>query len=128
MLEIYRKIKSNSLLKYYILVGLIYVSEIILLFFLSSLLTTNIYLLNLILRILSEIFKAKMLLFLNVFKGDNLYYIKYAVLCLIAPMISTSLMLLLNKYLILGIFISKLIADILLPFISYLSLSYEKKV
>ena len=128
MLEIYRKIKSNSLLKYYILVGLIYVSEIILLFFLSSLLTTNIYLLNLILRILSEIFKAKMLLFLNVFKGDNLYYIKYAVLCLIAPMISTSLMLLLNKYLILGIFISKLIADILLSFISYLSLSYEKKV
>ena len=121
MLEIYRKIKSNSLLKYYILVGLIYVSEIILLFFLSSLLTTNIYLLNLILRILSEIFKAKMLLFLNVFKGDNLYYIKYAVLCLIAPMISTSLMLL-------GIFISKLIADILLSFISYLSLSYEKKV
>ena len=128
MLEIYRKIKSNSLLKYYILVGLIYVSEIILLFFLSSLLTTNIYLLNLILRILSEIFKAKMLLFLNVFKGDNLYYIKYAVLCLIAPMISTSLMLLLNKYLILGIFISKFIADILLSFISYLSLSYEKKV
>ena len=120
------QIKITNLVKYYALSGVIYLLEILILYLLSHL-TPNIYLLNLLLRILFEGIKVKGLFRMNIFVANKSFFVRYFLLCIFSPIASTSIMFFINEYLIYQIFLSKFLADILVSLFAFMSLSYQSK-
>jgi len=120
------QIKITNLVKYYALSGVIYLLEILILYLLSRL-TLNIYLINLLLRILFEGIKVKGLFRMNIFVANKSFFARYLLLSIFSPIASTSIMFFINEYLIYQIFLSKFLADILVSFFAFMSLSYQSK-
>lgn len=108
------------LIKYYSIIGPIYLIEVFV-FYVSSELLNNIYILNFIIR---GIFVISLSLILKniIFASVKNFYFKFFTLCLLNPLFSSLLMAIIMLNIPANLIWSKLLADIIVSILFYLVL------
>lgn len=112
--------KVAPLIKYYLIIGPIYLIEV-LVFYISSELLNNIYILNFLIR---GIFVISLSLVLKsiVFVTVKNFYFKFFTLCLLNPLFSSLFLAIIMLNLPTNLICSKLLADIIVSILFYLVL------
>ena len=112
------KILEKNFTKYFLVSGLIYLVELGCISAISSM-SQEIYLYNFLIRIISEVIKIRLVLYLEIFSKNNYFYVLYFSMCLLGPTMSTSFFWLIHSYSQFGLLISKITADIAVSILSY---------
>jgi len=113
-------VKVAPLIKYYLIIGPIYFIEV-LVFYISSELLNNIYILNFLIR---GIFVISLSLILKsiVFATVKNFYFKFFTLCLLNPLFSSLFLAIIMVNLPANLICSKFLADIIVSILFYLVL------
>lgn len=112
--------KMASLIKYYLIIGPIYLTEV-LVFYISSELLNNVYIINFFIR---GIFVISLSLVLKniVFSSVKHFYFKFYLLCLLNPFFSSLFLAIIMSNIPANLICSKLLADIIVSVMFYLVL------
>lgn len=114
------KVKMARLTKYYLIIGPVYLTEVLVFYILSELLN-NVYILNFFIR---GIFVISLSLVLKniVFPSVKNFYFKFYTLCFLNPFFSSLFLAIIMSNIPVNLICSKLLADIVVSVLFYIVL------